>query len=257
MHLINNKPFLNLDKYLNINHFLSLKKDFCLLSAQNIDKEVSSWASGGIDADTAVERFKKPTTLYQAYHNTKQIDDPVMQEHISLLENKDSYYERGEGLARYLQLMAKGYCAFKLLRLKTGAQPSAWQDFVTNDTIKEWVDTLPFSEVTNVDMFFKDNHVVPYIHKDHNLFPVEEGDDRATPGKVQELIYFRWHVGKGFCVYDIDADGNIIEEIPLDGHAIFFNHYNWHGKLGHSISASLVLKIEGVFTDEFRKLINE
>jgi hypothetical protein len=218
---------------------------------------VSSWASGSIDADTTIERFKKPKSIYRAYHELKETTDPKIQQHIKDLES-DNYYERGEGLARYLKIMNRGYSPFELLKLKSGGPDSDWLPGVKEYTvITEWGNSLPFEHITGFDLFFKDNHVIPYIHRDYNLFPEEEGDIRHQPEHLQELIYFRWHVGKGFCVFKLDDNGNTIEEIPLDGHSVFFSHYNWHGKMASSMSASLVIKVEGRFTEEFRKKVYE
>jgi hypothetical protein len=52
-----------------------------------------------------------------------------------------------------------------------------------------------------------------------------------------------------------EKTGTIKEQVPVQGYSVFFNHHNWHGSFDNYPNSSITVKVEGKFTDEFRKQI--
>jgi hypothetical protein len=53
----------------------------------------------------------------------------------------------------------------------------------------------------------------------------------------------------------MDINGNKVEQTEVQGYAAFYNHHNWHGNFTGIPFSSLTMKIEGAFTEKFRKTI--
>ena len=229
-----------LDSYLDIEKFLSLKDEFYFLFASNHARTKDVWNSGGIPFDLNWEYLTKNPLMYHTYHNYK--DEDI---YINQLADKNAR-------TYYLKLKYKCFSPYKILHLNEFQQPM--HEWVIPE-IQEWIATLPFSNIDMVSMFFNDHYVPLKYHRDYNYLPVEEGNDTTPPSTVQDIIWFRFDLSRGFNFYDIDSDGNILETYPVGGYSATFNHYNWHGNTEAHHSPSLTMKVEGVFTDEFRKKI--
>ena len=124
-----------------------------------------------------------------------------------------------------------------------------------DDPIKSWVHSLPFERFDVVSLFLSDHYVPLKYHRDYNFFPYEKGDVRETPKTLQDIIWFRFDKNRAFNFYELDDAGNVIKEYNVEGYSSTFNHFNWHGNVSSHDTATVTIKIEGKFTDEFRKQI--
>jgi hypothetical protein len=239
--LTNNKVSHTLDSYLDIDKFLSLKDEFYFLFAKNLQRTKDVWNSGGIPADLNWPYLNKDPLLYHTVHS---IDDPKVSE----------FGDDKQGLAKYLQLKYGSFNPYKILHLNEYQKPL--YDWVT-PAIQTWVDTLPFDSVDVVSFFYNDHYCPLKYHRDYNYFPVEQGDNRNVPDTVQDLIWFRFDLTRAFNLYNIDNFGNILNTYPVEGYSATFNHYNWHGNTESSNRASLTIKVEGKFAQEFKHRIYE
>lgn len=235
--LKNNLVTYTLDPYLDIDKFLSLKDDFYYLYSQNYDLTRETWTSGGIDPGE--NYFLDRPSLYYTWHKVKDAD-PMS--HV---------FKDKNALAHYYKLKYGCLSPYRVLNLNTWGEPI--RDFVT-PVIKDWIGGLPFETLNYGSMFFADHYCPLLYHTDFNLFPIENGQE-DMPDQAPDIIWFRFDLDREFYLYEIDQKGKILESYPAQGYAATFNHFNWHGNMDSYHSASLTMKFEGVFTDEFKKQI--
>ena len=248
MLLLNSKPFITLDSYLDISKFKSLEDDFYFLYSKNIHYGKATWNSGGIPVDLSWPYIAENHFLYHVYHRAKQEGNQAI---LKIIDHFESTNDK-DGLARFLQLKFGAFNPYRILHLNSYRKPL--HDFVDNP-VKDWVHSLPFESIDMVSMFFNDHYCPLKYHQDYNYFPYEEGDHREIPNTLQDLIWFRFDLKRGFNLYDIDKDGNILNTVPVEGYSATFNHYNWHGNTDAYDKASLTIKVEGKFTAEFKEKI--
>ena len=229
----------SLDSHLDIEKFLSLEDEFYYLFASNYDKTWDVWNAGGIPFDINWEYLDKSPMLYKTLHKVRDLD-PM----ISKFDNKAA-------LAYYLKLKYKCFSPYKILHLNVDGEPI--KEWVT-PAIQDWIKSLPFETVDLVSLFYNDHFCPLKYHRDYDYFPVEEGW-KGVPDTLQDVIWFRFDLSRGFNFYDIDSNGNILSTYPVEGYSSTFNHYNWHGNTEIQESSSITVKVEGKFTEEFRKKI--
>jgi hypothetical protein len=275
----NNKPFITLDPYLPVEKMLSLRHEweFLLSSKSNAGAGLRTgvWNAGGhapddIAHNPAIHREKD--MLYYAYRkaNEDRKTDLDLDKHLSYFEkSKDQ-----DGLGRYLKLRYKSFDPYNILNVRktTGNFYSAdaytfteedWQTYQWVDYMDEFpnlknfiVDELPFDRIGIVTIFFNEHYIPQGYHRDFNYFPLEKGNNPKSAPHRQELIWFRFDLDRPFYLFDMDEKtGTIKEQVPVQGYSVFFNHHNWHGSFDNYPNSSITVKVEGKFTDEFRKQI--
>lgn len=223
-----------LDNHININEFLKLEDEFYFLYAKNKDKVKSVWNAGGFPTDCQWTYLTDNPLLY---YTPK--DDPN-------LKNLDK-----EGQATYLQLKYGSFNPYRILHLVDYSPSKNIESWVTQP-IKDWIKSLPFKSIDSVSLFYNDHYCPLKYHRDFNFFPYEDGDKPNIPDTVQDLIWFRFDLNRGFNLYKISADGRILETVPVEGYSATFNHYNWHGNTDAYDKASLTVKVEGKFLEDFK-----
>jgi hypothetical protein len=237
MLLVNSKPFINLDSYLDISKLLSHETDFYKLYSKNIRLSKSTWSAGSIPFDNTWEYVQQHRTPYYHLHN----------------EQFDFDYTDREELATFLELKFNSFNPYKHLHLLE--RPNEFREFVNEfPQIVDFFKSLPFDSLDHITLFYNSRYMPQGYHRDYNYFPVEEGE-QAQPETVQDLIWFRFRLDRPFYLYELDDKGNVIEEIPVEGHSVFFNEYNWHGNVHSTDRTSLTIKIEGKFKQEFRECL--
>jgi hypothetical protein len=247
MLLLNNKPFNTLDNYLDIDHFLSLKDEFFFMYAKNLHHTKASWNAAGIPMDCNWKYLTEKPLLYTTYHNIA-LKDPSVKEKLDYFNNTGDK----DGLAKFLQLKYGAFSPYRILHLSTKDEPL--HDFVEKP-IREWIDTLPFDKINLVSIFCNEHHCPLKYHRDYNFDPVNEGDNNPIPSTLQDVIWLRFDLNRHLYLYDFDADGNIIDQCQFEGYSVNFNHYNWHGNTDSFDTATLTVKVEGKFTEDFKKKI--
>lgn len=229
---VKNQPCINLDKYLDISKLLALETEFYHLYATNSDKASSTWTSGSIPLDTSWKYLKDHHTLYHHSH-TEEFDFPTADR---------------EKLAVFLQLKYNSFNPYKILHLYN----NGFLDFVKEyPDIIDAIESLPFKSIQSASLFYNQRYMPQGYHRDYNYWPVEQGDQPTPPESEQNLIWFRFDLDREFYIYDIDDVGKVKNEIPVEGHAVYFNHYTWHGNIHTPNKTSLTIKIEGDFEEDF------
>ena len=272
---INNKPYITLDKYLNINKLLSLKSEWEFLAASNHhNMRTAVWNSGGHDPHSYYQHpqiHREKGLLYYVLIKAKEDakTDSDLARHLEYFESKKDLH----GLSRYLKLRYHAFDPYNILNIRqtTGPFYAAdsytftekewamyhWCDYMDQfPSIKNFIEELPLEKIGVVTVFYNEHYVPQGYHRDYNYFPFEKGDAPDTFPHRQELIWFRFDLTRPFYLFDIDEKtGTLKEQIPLDGYTAFFNHHNWHGSFDIYPNTSITVKVEGKFTDEFRKEI--
>ena len=232
---INNNPFINLDSYLDISKLLDAENELYKLYSDNQQLSNSTWTSGSIPMDTNWSYLTDHRTLY--YHKHKMDYD---------YSNDDP-----SKLATYLKLKYDSFDPYRILHLKDN---NGYREFIPNN-IKELFDSLPFETIDTVSLFYNEKYMPQGYHRDYNYWPIEQGDSPVPPSNDKNLIWFRFKKARAFYVYDIDDDGKVVSTYPVQGHAVYFNHYDWHGNINPSTHTSLTIKIEGKFKKELHDKI--
>ena len=273
---LNGKPFITLDPYLPIEKMLSLKHEWeFLLSSNQHNIRTGVWNAGGHSPDDHKNTppvHREKGLLYYTYRqaNEDRKTDPELDHHLKHFEQTNDQH----GLSRYLKLRYKSFDPYNVLNIRKTTGPFYAADSYTF-TDKEWAmyhwvdyidqfpnlknfieNDLPMDRIGVVTVFYNEHFVPQCYHRDFNYFPYEMGNKPETFPHRQELIWFRFELDRPFYLFDIDEQtGTIKEQVPVEGHSAFFNHHNWHGSFDSYPYSSVTVKVEGRFTDEFRKQI--
>ena len=248
---IDGKPFLNLDSYVDIEGFKKLHFKICkgLLDA-DYKKEGNMVQPGGFD--NAYEFGFKP--LFQAleeYHNLPDDNE------IRVIGREIGEYENRDKFMLFLKLALGAYDPYQFVFLKT--EEGGWEsrfdekqwtpDIKYFPELRVWLENLVTSNVfehLGRIIFFKAEHdcIMP-MHRD--LIYPEENDyfDHR-----HEFLHLRTKLDKPFYIWDRDTDTKIL----TDSHATFFNDQDWHAG-GRTNKQTFSLRVDGVFTQEFRERI--
>jgi hypothetical protein len=273
---LNNLPFIQLDDYLDIEKMLSLKNEWEFLLASQWDNiRTGVWNAGGHAPEDyynspAIHREKG--LLYYVYRqaNIDRQTDVDLEKHLRHFENKKDLH----GMSRYLKLRYKAFDPYNVLNVRktTGPYYAAdaykftdedwakyhWEDYFVNNfpNLHEYVCNLPFDRIGVVTVFFNEHFIPQGYHRDLNYFPYEKGNSPNTFPHRQELIWFRFEKDRPFYILDVDiGEGKVLEKHSVTGYSAFFNHHNWHGSFDYYPNSSVTVKVEGKFTDDFRKKI--
>lgn len=272
---IKNQPYITLDNFLPVKNILDLQHDLeFLLSANTNIARTGIWNAGGHSPDdikNALPIHREKSLLYYTYAqaNNDRRQNQDLDKHLS-------YFERSNdrtGLSRYLKLRYNAFDPYTIINLRrtTGSYYSAdsrftdaewntysWFDIIDDHPkIKNYIENeLPFDRLGIVTVFFNEHFVPQCYHRDFNYFPYEKGNQPDTFPHKQEFIWFRFDLQRPFYIFDIDSEkGKIVKKYAVKGHTAFFNHHNWHGSFDSYPKSSITLKVEGRFTEVFRKQI--
>jgi len=267
---INNKPFITLDEHIDINSVLDLRDDFYFMVSTLWPKtRTGVMHAGGADIDNLNTIFREKDALYFAQQRTEELRKTDKD-----LDQKLSYFESNNdrtGLIRYLKLKYRCFDPYNLLQIRTTEKPlysadgltfteDDWKSYYWIDemekfsNIKTTLENLPFKNIGTVTFFVAEHYVPLGYHRDFNYFPYKIGNQPDTFPHRQEMIWFRFELDRPFYLFDIE-DNQVVESVPLKGYSAFYNHHNWHGNLESNEFTSLTMKVEGEFTEEFRKKI--
>ena len=112
---------------------------------------------------------------------------------------------------------------------------SVWEPFIN------WAETLPLKKMGLVYFFLQRPYIIPYHHQDHLM-------DEPYPHR-QEFIRIGINE-KHFHILNVPND-----PVEVDCKSSFFNQQNLHGSDQYSTEWTISVRIDCVFTDEFREQI--
>jgi hypothetical protein len=272
---INNKPFITLDQFLPIDKMLSLKNEWEFVLCKSWNRiRTGVWNAGGHapeDIYGSPEIFRERGLLYYVYEqaNNDRKTDPALDQHLRYFEDAGDKH----GLSRLLKLKYNAFDPYNILNLRTTTsnhyaadsytfteddwKTYSWVDYIEeHPNLKEFVESLPMDRLGIVTVFYNEHYIPLGHHRDFNYFPRERSNKPETFPHRQELIWFRFNLDRPFYLFDLDEkSGTVKERVPVQGYSAFFNHHNWHGNFDSYPNSSITVKVEGKFTDEFRKQI--
>jgi hypothetical protein len=264
---INGKPFIILDSYIDIIKIISLKDDFHFLYSSQMNKaRTGTFHTGGIDTDNIPSIFREKDSLFVALRraNQERLQDEDLDKKLKHFENNQD----NSGMVRYLKLRYRAYDPYNIMQIRSTdlnlsssdaltLTDQEWDSFNwmegTDHKIVEVLESLPFEKLGTITLFMNEHDIPLGYHRDFNFLPENKGNTRETFPHKQETIWIRFDLDRPF--YLMDINGNKVEQTEVQGYAAFYNHHNWHGNFTGIPFSSLTMKIEGAFTEKFRKTI--
>lgn len=257
---INNQPYFNLDEYIDIETFKSLHLKIIkgMSEARYFAKE-GTWMSPGFDTKDLSYRINwKP--IYEAlteYHLLPN-DHPIKIEGMSLFNQDLTDYKHRNKFTRYLKMALGAYDPYIYYFLweegdwndRTGVKSTTEESFYFPEVVN-WVENLIkeniFKSIGRVIFFVCDHDGVPFEHRDLDSKNGIYDKNYYTPHR-NEFIHIRPNTKKSFYIWDPDTKNKIY----LNCNAAWWNDQDFHGG-ERIIEQSYSLRIDGKFTEEFRK----
>jgi hypothetical protein len=256
---INGVPYIDLDKYLDINSFKNLHPEICrgFAEAREFAKE-GTWIVPGFNIkETSYIADWKP--IYQAFDEYQQLPE----EHPIKVEGKKIYpkdfkdYKQRNLFTRYLKTALGANDPYIYYFL--------WEEgdwFSRNATrerteiqkyfpgVTKWVESLIdqniISQIGRVIFFLCDHNGRAFEHRD--LVASTDGNIPGYTAHRNEFIHIRPRTKRGFYLWDADQE----KKIYINSYSAFWNDQDWHG--GEvSAEQEYGMRVDCVFTDEFRK----
>lgn len=261
MKLIKSNIFLTLDQYIDIDKFLSLEDSFYQLFSKKYKYSSQTWGAGSIELDTKHPYVKNNQHLYLVYHkNNFEFDYKSLEKKIGQGSDQEQWTEE---LSVYLQLKYNAVSPYRFLHLiDHNKQPSKsnFHDWIDKEflDIVSWFKNFPMDVYKNISLIFTPRYVQQGYHRDFNIYPIEKPHTHNLPNPPDldfDVVWLRFNLDRPFYIYDISQTGDILNEYPVKGHSVMFNHYNWHGNIHPAEAASLTVKIEGNFSKKFKDTI--
>lgn len=255
---INNLPYLDMTPYLDMDQFAKLQPEIIrgFALARTYAKE-GTWMKPGFDQSRGSYTWNwKP--IYKAIEEFLALsdNDPIKQGGWDLWCNAKDHHSRNL-FTRYVKMAMGAYDPYIYYFLW---EEGSWDDRaaprkLTDEAehfpnVVKWVEQLQgtvFEHIGRVIFFHCEADGMPFEHRDLDANNGVLLDDGYTPHR-NEFIHIRPNTKKAFYVWDPDTKNKIY----LNTQAAWWNDQDWHG--GDQIKEqSYSLRIDGKFTDEFRK----
>lgn len=248
---INGKPYYNLDNLIDIAGWQALHPEICkgLVLSKN-KKEGNLYVCAGAETSPHYG-FRKFIYYAIQEYNALPVDHPIKIQGESLggLDgNRDQFIQ-------YLKLTMGAYDSYQFIFLKTeqGGWESrfdekAWTpDIEYFPNLKLWLEQLVdqnvFKHLGRIIFFKQEHDTVPGIHRD-----LYQGTADDYPAHRNEFIHLTPDANKGMLLWDPETKKNLY----LESRASWWNDQDWHGASPSPVQ-TYSLRVDGQFTDEFRK----
>jgi hypothetical protein len=254
---INNKPYYDMEPYLDMETFSRLQPEIIrgFADAREFAKE-GTWMKPGFTFDNmSYTPNWKP--IYQAMDEFMELpkDDPIYLGGIDLFKDFKNYKQRNK-FTRYLKMAMGAYDPYIYYFLW---EEGSWDDRTAPRKLTEeaayfpntvkWVESLigtVFEDIGRVIFFHCEADGIPFEHRD---LDAKNGMNKTFPHR-NEFIHIRPNTKKAFYLWDPELKNKTY----LNTRAAWWNDQDWHG--GEKImEQSYSLRIDGKFTEEFRKTL--
>ena len=252
---INNRPYIDMAPYLNMDQFTGLQPEIIrgFAEAREFAKEGTWMAPGFTFEDMSYKHNWKP--IYEAMAQFLQLpdDNPLKIAGMPLYKDFSNYKQRNK-FTRFLKMAMGAYDPYIYYFLW---EEGSWDDRTGQRKLTEEAQYFP-NTVKWVEQLITDNifeHIgrVIFFHCEHDGIPFEHRDLDAknginNPGPHRnEFIHVRPNTKKAFYLWDPEQK----DKTYLNTRAAWWNDNDWHG--GEKImEQSYSLRIDGKFTEEFR-----
>lgn len=253
---IDSHAYFDLENYLDMKEFDRLQpeiiKGFAL--ARHHAKE-GTWMSPGFTFEN-MSYIPNWKPIYKALSEFQALadNDPIKIEGMSLMPKDFKNFQERNIFTRYLKMALGSYDPYIYYYLW---EEGSWDDRTTSrkltpeaehfpKTVK-WVESLVgtiFEDIGRVIFFHCEADGIPFEHRD---LDAKNGMNQTFPHR-NEFIHIRPNTKKAFYLWDPESKNKTY----LNTRAAWWNDQDWHG--GERImEQSYGLRIDGKFTDEFRK----
>ena len=256
---INGIPYFDMEKYLDMETFEKLQPEIIhgFATAREYAKEGTWMAPGFTFEDMSYTLNWKP--IYQALEEFQSLadDNPIKVEGMKLMPSDFGDYKQRNKFTRYLKMALGAYDPYIYYFLW---EEGSWDDRTAERKLTEEAEHFP-GIVNWTEQLIKDNifeHIgrVIFFHCEADGVPFEHRDLDAKNGMNQtfphknEFIHIRPNTKKAFYLWDPETKNKTY----LNTRAAWWNDQDWHG--GERImEQSYALRIDGKFTEEFRKTL--
>ncbi len=257
---INGNPYIGLDQYIDVQKFQELHPEICkgFALAREFAKE-GTWITPGMDPkDSSYILNWKP--IFQAFAEYQALpeDHPIKVQGREIFPTNFKDYKQRNLFTRYLKLTLEAYDPYVYYFLweegdwnhrgdtKVKTEESKFFPGVV-DWVENLVKTNVFSQIGRVIFFLCDHDGISFEHRD---LQANNGimDSRHYTEHRNEFIHIRPRTKRGFYIWDPETK----DKTYVNSHAAFWNDQDWHG--GEVVKTQeYSLRVDGVFTDEFRK----
>lgn len=246
---INSKPFIDLEPFLDMESFCNLHYKICSGLVKSQKKEGNIVRPGGFNNAYTYD-FKPTFEAVDEYFSLPE-DHEIRQvgKQLGEWKNRDQF-------VLYLKLALGAYDPYQFVFLKTEAggwdtrfEEKDWTpDAEHFPELVTWIENLRgdvFKHLGRIIFFKAEHDVKTSLHRDL-IYPKETDFFNHR----HEFIHLRTRLDRDFYIWDQEND----IKYTADSKAIFFNDQDWHNG-GIANVQTYSLRIDGEFTDEFRKKI--
>jgi hypothetical protein len=253
---INNIPYYDLEKYLDMETFDKLQPEIIkgFAEAREFAKE-GTWMTPGFTFEN-MSYIVNWKPIYKAMEEFMSLpdNDPIKISGLSLYKDFKNYKQRNK-FTRFLKMATGAYDPYIYYFLW---EEGSWNDRTAPRKLTEEAVYFP-SVVTWVENMINDgifDHIgrVIFFHCEHDGVPFEHRDLDGSKGTDQnysnhrnEFIHIRPNTKKPFYIWDPNAKNKIY----LNTRAAWWNDQDWHGG-DRIMEQSYSLRIDGKFTETFR-----
>lgn len=253
---INNKPYYDMEAYLDMDAFDKLQPE--ILSGFALAREYAkegTWMTPGFTFEQMSYRHHwKP--IYEAMQDFMLLpdNDPIKVAGLKLMPSDFKNFKERNKFTRYIKHAMGAYDPYIYYYLW---EEGSWDDRTAPRKLTEeaeyfpnvvkWVENMTgeiFQDIGRVIFFHCEADGIPFEHRD---LDAKNGVNVVTPHR-NEFIHIRPNTKKAFYIWDPENKNKVY----LNTRAAWWNDVDWHG--GEQImEQSYGLRIDGKFTNEFRE----
>lgn len=254
-----NKPYIDLDPFLDIKGFLKLHPEICsgMALAREYAKE-GTWMKPGFDfKDMSHIASWKP--IFQAFEEWQALpdDNPIKVEGLKIFPQDFKDYKQRNIFVRYL-ISTMGahdpYIYYVLKEEGTNMKDRGVEERIDTPEstffpgVMSWINELKTNNIVEhigrVIFFVSSSSSKPFEHRDL------DADTHDYTNHNIEFIHIRPDTKRGFYIWDPEYK----RKHYVNSYSCFFNDQDWHGG-EFSMEQEYSLRIDCKFTQEFKERI--
>jgi hypothetical protein len=257
---INNQPYFNIEPYIDMDTFEKLQPEIYrgFSESREFAKE-GTWMKPGFDfKDMSYNIHWKP--IYKAIEEFLALpdDDPIKKGGIDLYRDFYDFRIRNK-FTRYIKMAMGAYDPYIYYFLwdqgswdDRSAPRKLTEEAVYFPNVVKWIEKMVendiFESIGRVIFFHCESDGIPFEHRD---FDGTKGNNQTYTSHRNEFIHIRPNTKKAFYIWDPETKNKVY----LNTRAAWWNDQDWHGG-ERIIEQSYGLRIDGKFSDSFRKKLN-
>jgi hypothetical protein len=256
---INNQPYYDLESYLNMERFQELQPEIMVGFAESrMYAKEGTWMKPGFKfKDMSYKHHWKP--IFEAIDEFLALpdDNPIKLAGMPLYKDFKDYKQRNK-FTRFLKMAMGAYDPYIYYFLW---EEGSWDDRTAARKLTEeaqyfpglvnWVEDMIkdsiFEHIGRVIFFHCEHDGVPFEHRDLGAHNGVWDKDQYSPHR-NEFIHIRPNTKKAMYLWDPESKNKHY----INSRAAWWNDQDWHGG-ERIIEQSYSLRIDGKFTDQFRK----